>query len=102
MTPEAAAWVVAAVAAAVIGVLVRAGATLFSRVRDLERGGCGVSELGSVKKELHDFELRMEREFIRRDQWVPTMSRIEGMLEGQGVLLARLEEREKAHEQQSH
>ena len=44
-------------------------------------------------RELADMRLSLAEHYLRRDDWVPTMSRVLGMLEQHSVALARLEER---------
>lgn len=94
-------WITEALVATVIAVV----GGLFARLRRLEHKDAANSErldalegsdagLDDLRSAVHDVQLCMERNFVRRDQWVPTMSRIEGMLEEQGKLLVRLEERQ--------
>lgn len=94
----------------VAGVLVAGFAALFGRMRKLETEAAllterfsGIEDHGTraaadLAREVHNLQLCLERNFVRRDQWVPAISRIEGMLEEQGKLLARLEERQRGNE----
>ena len=48
-------------------------------------------EIAALREELHELRLCMERNFVRRDDWVPHTSRVQGALEAQSRSLARLE-----------
>lgn len=107
MNSETAVWIVGAIAVAVIGALVRAGANLFVRVRELEadrkefkkavaalekRPG-SAEAISDLRRELADLRLEVARSYIGREEWVPMTSRVMGMLESHSEGLARLEER---------
>ena len=97
-------WVSHAVSAGLVGAFV----ALFGRMRKLETtqarievrlGGVEESdrdelaELAAIKGAVHDLQLTLERNFMRRDEWVPQISMIRGGLEQQGRQLERVEER---------
>lgn len=98
-------WLFRGVATALVGAL----AALFVRTRKLETEvsvyrerfssmeAHGTKASEELAREVHKMQLCLERSFVRQDQWVPAMSRIEGMLERHGELLARLDERQKAN-----
>ena len=46
-----------------------------------------------LERELADNRLTLAEHYLRRDDWVPTTSRVLGLLEQHSVALARLEER---------
>ena len=69
-----------------------------TRLEERPSGAASVKEIAALREAVSEFKLCVERNFVRHDHWVPTMSRIEGMLEEQGKLLVRLEERQKAHD----
>ncbi len=52
--------------------------------------------VAAVERDLAEFKLHVAEKYIRRDDWVPAVSRIIGMLEGQSEMLARLDERGRA------
>ena len=91
--------------------LVAAFAALFGRLRHVENtqarldqrvdaleGAAGSGSLDDIRSELKDLRLLMEREFVRREEWVPHISRMLGAMEDQGRQLARLDERLKARD----
>ena len=92
----------------VVGALVAGGVALFARLRAVENTQSGYAEriktleggnggsIDDVRHEVKELRLLMEREFVRREEWVPHVSRILGALEEQGRQLARLDERLKA------
>ena len=102
-------WIFRGVAGAIAACLVGACVKLFGRVReaenkqgrfaeridDLEGRDTGAGEVAKLRRELAEFKLCVERNFVRRDDWVPHTSRVLGALESQGRLLARLDERLK-------
>ena len=99
-------WVFRGVASA----LVVAFAALFGRMRKLETEAAllnerfsgieshGTKAASDLAAEVHKLQLCLERNFVRREQWVPAISRIEGLLEEQGRLVARIDERQRANE----
>ena len=93
MNEESTLWIVGVAVAAVIGVLVRALAALFGRVSRAE------SALGkkAAQKDLDAFKREVSERYVTREDWVPTMSRLIGMQEEQGRLLARIDERLDNH-----
>lgn len=99
-------WVTRGAVMAVIGAIVG----LFVRVRNLEakRAAADVrledldkhetadmKSHSDLKEELHELRLCLERNFVRRDDWVPHTTQVLRALESQGTQLARLEERLK-------
>lgn len=52
-----------------------------------------VDDIQALRGEMHDMQLSIERNFVKREDWVPHTSRVLGALEEQGRLLARLDER---------
>lgn len=97
-------WVSHGILTALVGAFV----ALFGRVRKLEttqarieerladveeRDRAELRELAEIKGGVHDLQLTLERNFMRRDEWVPQISMIRGGLEKQGRQLERLEER---------
>ena len=97
-------WLFRGVAAA----LVAAIAALFARTRKLETENAllkerlanlethGTKAAEELAREVHKLQLCLERNFVRREDWVPVMSRIEGVLEDHGKMLARIDERHVA------
>jgi len=91
---------IAAVVAGVAALFVRTrkleteNALLKERLINLEAHGTKASE--ELAKEVHKLQLCLERNFVRREDWVPVMSRIEGVLEDHGKMLARIDERRVA------
>ena len=63
-----------------------------SRVKTLEKNDPKAS-IEDLKKEVQNLRLCMSDSYIRRDDWVPTMSKILGAMEKQGEMLARHDER---------
>ncbi len=49
-----------------------------------------------LERELADTRVCLAERYIRRDDWVPTTSRVIGLLEEHGRMLARLDERTDA------
>ena len=105
-------WIFRGVAGAIAAVLVGACVKLFGRVREaenkqgrfeeriesLEGRDTGAEEIAALRRELGEFKLCVERNFVRREDWVPHTSRVLGALERHGESLARVEERLKQGE----
>lgn len=51
------------------------------------------ADMDSIQKEIHQLQLGIERTFVRREEWVPHISRVLGALEHQGKMIERLDER---------
>ncbi len=51
------------------------------------------SKLEAVEAEIQELKLSLASNYVRRDDWVPSTSRIIGLLEQHSVTLAKLEER---------
>lgn len=100
-------WVYRGVTAA----LIAAFAALFARQRNTEKMQGRLDErvqalkermdsdetgdTGDLAERMHKLELAVERNFVRREEWVPHISRILGALEAQGKQLARIDERNR-------
>ena len=97
-------WVARAVIVAVVGACVG----LFVRMRGVEKQTAlneqaiealegqedtGAGEVAKLRKEMHDLQLCIGRNYISREDWVPHASRVMGALERHGELLSRLDER---------
>ena len=93
MNGESTAWIVGVAVAAVVGVLVRAGAALFGR---MGRAESALREK-ATQADLDAFKREVSERYVTRDDWVPTMSRLMGMQEEQGRMLARIDERLDNH-----
>lgn len=93
MNEESTLAVVGVAIAAIIGVLVRYVAALFGRMSAAEKA------LGAkaTQKDLDAFKREVSERYVTRDDWVPTTSRLMGMQEEQGRLLARIDERLDNH-----
>ena len=87
-----------------VGLLFGLFARLFVRVRGLEQTDIAHSaKLEAIDKDLREIKDLSERiafihtnleiERVRREDWVPTMSKIVGSLERQNETLARMDER---------
>lgn len=50
-------------------------------------------KVAALERELATMRLHLAENFVRRDDYVTNQSRVIGMLEGHGAMLARLEER---------
>ena len=90
--------------AAVVALLITALFGLFRRVRGLEESRASrdekitaidqkLDELIAKSKRIDSLRTDMEIERVRREDWVPTMSKIVGSLERQNETLARMDER---------
>jgi len=107
MTPDANAWEAAA-GVGVGGVVIFISTVAFA----LRRLGIGTrmapstppapasqdveqvrESVARLERELSDHRLTLAEHYLRRDDWVPTTSRVLGLLEQHSVALARLEER---------
>ena len=94
----------------VIAALVAAAVGLFVRLRVLE-GKRGIADqrldnleedvrsLQEIKGKLDELNTTIAMERVRREEWVPTMSKIMAALERQSETLARLDERMKNMEE---
>ena len=93
--------VVGAIVAAVVGLFVRMRKlearreAADVRLEHLEGRGTGAAQVDDLSREIQDLKVCIARNYIRREDWVPTMSRILGALEKQGELLARVDERQR-------
>ncbi len=58
-------------------------------------------QLAQVERALQEHKLYAAEHFVCRDDWVPTISRVLGMLERHGELLARLDERTRPTEERT-
>ena len=90
-----------------VGAVVAGIVGLFARVRSLERRreraderlhnlegrDTGAAAIAELRREFQNLQLCLERNFVRREDWVTHTSRVLGALESQGKQLARLEER---------
>ena len=77
------------VIAATVGLLVRAAAGLFGRMRNAEKA----LDRKAEQKDFDAFKREVAERYVNRDDWVPAMSRLMGMQEEQGKMLARIDER---------
>lgn len=89
----------------VAGALVAACVALFGRVRKLETTQARIdervsdveerdrAELAQIRKAMHELQLSLEKNFMRREEWVPQISMIRGALERLARQTDRVEER---------
>ncbi|MCY4548141.1 MAG: hypothetical protein OXC28_07225 [Defluviicoccus sp.] len=59
----------------------------------IEKLAEATGRIEALRGEMHRMQLCIERNFVRREDWVPHTSRVLGALEKQGRLLTRLDER---------
>ena len=106
-------WIMRAALAAVIAACVG----LFVRLRKVETGRAVADEridklqgrdggvgaiadlrvqLDAARREVHEHRLCVAEHYVRRDDWVPTTSRVICLLEDHTRMLARLDERTRA------
>ena len=103
MNGELEAWiargVVSAVVATCVGLFVRTrklearAAVAEKTLGDLEERDTGAGEVAKLREEFQKMHLCIATNYIRREDWVPHISRVLGALEKHGECLARLEER---------
>ncbi len=58
-------------------------------------GFVGDNRAGEVERNLEKFKVHVAQNYVAREEWVPAISKIAGMLEKQNEMLARLDERTK-------
>ena len=67
--------------------------------RDLGEVDAFAARLGKLERAHADLRLHLAEHYISREDWVPTASRVLGMLEQHTALLARLDERSRHQEE---
>ena len=95
--------IVCACIAAVVGLFVRVRKNqerlAVVEAKDARAGvGALAARVGKLESAHAERRLHVAEHYISRDDWVPTVSRVIGMLEGHTRMLVRLDERTRARD----
>ena len=82
-----------ALAAAALVALWRWLRRLERELADLRSERASASDVSAVREGLATLQCHLAENYIRRDDWIPAVSRVLGMLEGHTEMLGRLDER---------